>query len=99
MSREIDITPGSRWNHQQIQAFNIEDASIEIADIPPTIFTYFKRVTLNPELQNILGKIKAHRIRAGSEQESREGADNTWLYPFFFLLSEQSRRILLYPPL
>lgn len=68
-----------------MQAFNIEHATIEIANIPPTISTYFKRV-----VQNILGKIKAHQIRAGTEQEIREAVDNTWLYPFFFFLSNSS---------
>ena len=47
-------------------------------------------MTLNPEEQNILGKINSHQIRAGSEQELREAADNTWLYPFFFFLSNSS---------
>lgn len=97
MSRKIDTTPGSRWNYQQTQAFNIEHATIKTADIPPTISSYFKRVTLNPEVQNILGKINAHQIRAGSEQELREAAENTWLYPFLFFLSNSSEEYYYLP--
>lgn len=97
MSGKIDTIPGSRWNHQQTQAFNIEDATIETADIPPTISTYFKRVTLNSEVQNIFGKINAHQIRAGSEQKLREAAKNIWLYPFLFFLSNSSEEYY-YPP-
>lgn len=97
MSREIDTTPGSRWNSQQTEAFNIEDAMITKAKIPPAIFSYYERVILNSEVQNILEMIEAHQIRAGSEQELREAADNTWLYPFFFFLANSSEESY-YPP-
>lgn len=90
MTREVDKTPGSRWNHRQIQAFNIEDVTIEKGDIPPAIRTYIRQGTLNLEVESILGKITGHQIRAGSEQELREAADNTWLYPFFFFLANSS---------
>lgn len=97
MSRGVDTTPGSRWNHQQIQAFNIEDVTIENAAILPAIRIYISQGTLNAEVESILGKIRAHQIRAGSEQELRKAVENTWLYPFFFFLANSSKEYC-YPP-
>lgn len=97
MSRGVDTTPGSRWNHQQIQAFNIEDVTISKTDILPGIHIYISQGTLNAEVESILGKITAHQIRAGSEQELRKAADNTWLYPLFFFLANSSEEYC-YPP-
>lgn len=97
MSRGVDTTPGSRWNHQQIKAFNIKDFTIEKTDILPAILIYIRQGTLNAEVESIFGKIAPHQIRAGSEQELRKAADNTWLYPFFFFLANSSEEYC-YPP-
>lgn len=54
-------------------------------------------MTLNPEEQKILGKINVHQIRAVSEQDLEEAADNTWLNPFFFFLSNSSEEYYYLP--
>lgn len=49
-----------------MQAFNIEDATVVIAEMPPATIICFREVTLSPwEVQDIFGKITAHQIWAG----------------------------------
>lgn len=90
MSRKKDTTPGSRCIWSWFQSFKIENTTFESNEIPPIIATYFNRTILDPGVHRVLSKLKAYQIRAGSEQELREAAGKTWLYPLLFFLSNSS---------